>query len=187
MIEVRNLKIHRDIPFEEYLKIPGKSFSGIAARDRKREFTVTSKMRFGSQVDCYLTTPSKFKLDPEFTMKQIRNCAICIKTTLADVYQHLEFQLSITADFIYEGFVLHYKGRPDATIKKTMILDFKLTEGLNPLANYNAQVSGYGIALDCPLGFLVAQHPKKDVCDIHKVKIDHTFWEQACLLYGETI
>lgn len=187
MIEVRNLQIHSGIPFNEYLKIPGHSFSSIAHQTRRRPFELTSKMRFGSQVDSYLFTPKEFKLDPDFTMQQIRSCALCIKEKLGAIWKHLKFQLSITADFVYQGFVLHYKGRPDSAVIGLLIVDLKLTEGLNPRANYPAQLSGYAIALGASTMFICAQHPKKPLCDLHNIEVDHTYWEQAILLYGEPI
>lgn len=187
MIEVRNLKIHNDIPFDEYLKIPGYSFSGVCAENRLKPFEVTKKMRFGSQVDSYLFTPSEFKLDHEFSIQQIRSCALCIKQKLGAIYKHLEFQISITADFVYEGFVLHYKGRPDSGIRNILVVDLKLTEGMNPRYNYPAQLSGYAIALGAPIAFIAAQHPKKEICDIHQIEVTHDFWQQQILLKGEQI
>jgi hypothetical protein len=187
VIEVRNLVVKKHVPFKEYLVTPGHSFSSIAHMNRVKPFEITKKIKFGSQVDSYLFTPKEFKLDADFKMQQIRRCANSIRDMLGDVYKCLEFQLSISADFIYEGFKLHYKGRPDAVIRKAIIVDLKLTEGINPNYNYPAQLSGYAIADGCKSAFILAQHPHIDKCEIHKVEISHGFWERACLMYGEPI
>lgn len=180
-MQVRNTVIHRNIPFEEYLKIGGRSFSSLSAY--KWNGMVTDRMRFGSAVHNYLHTPKDYV--SEFPIKMVQNAAAAVRDVLGALFGYLEFELSITSEFIHEGFLFPYKGRADQCIPKKIVIDLKLTEKLaRDHFDTDGQVNGYAAALECPLCFVIACNPKTFKAEVVPIPRTDKFWEQVCLKRG---
>lgn len=182
MIHVSNLRTYTDKDFREYCKMPGKSFSSF--KSFPAGFTPTYKMQLGSAIDAYLTKPEKYD---GFEYNLVRNAAIVIRQRFGELFNHMQKQLAITADFEYHGFVMPYKGLPDFCIPRKIIVDLKCVdkEIASDYFDYPAQLSGYAIPLECPLAFILEFSREKHACRFVPVTIKQDFWIKKILQYGE--
>lgn len=184
MIRVENLKFYEGVPFEEYLKMPGYSYSWI--KSGGQHFKPTSKMNLGSQVDDYLNYQSSFDGDIEL----IKPTAQVLRQASGDLYPYLKKQLSITADFIYEDILFQYKGRIDWGIYKMIVIDTKVAEDINKTIyyfDYPSQISGYCLALSAPVGIIIAVNPKTKEVTYLNIPIRDYWWRHKILKYGTPI
>lgn len=185
MIKVKNLQYHENLGFDDYLKLPGFSYSGLKARESKKEVVETDKMRFGTEVHKYLLTPKELtRNDPK-----VRGVVLRLKQSIpVTIFKSAKPELSVTADFEYEDFVLPWKGRIDLPVIPKLIIDLKVTEMTAAKAmeffRYDRQISGYCIATRTKLGFIAAVHPETGITDIEKVPIDEWWWIQMIKKYG---
>lgn len=183
---VTNFQIHKDLPFGEYQKLPGNSFSSI--KHDGREFETTSKMILGTQVHQYLLEPHKFTGD----IRIVKPMATALIRCLGALWQYLDYEISVTCNFEHEGFVFPYRGRIDAGIRRKIIIDFKIGENVRKSMehfDYPTQLSGYAIAYEAPLALIIAMNPKKLQLppDIIPVHISDEFWKNQILLKGEVV
>lgn len=187
MVEVRNLKIYRNLQFEEYLKLPGESFSGIRSdgKDFKNE---TKKMRLGTLVHRYLLTPEEY--DGE-QIEIVRPLAIAVKQKISILIDFCEPEISFTCDFVFNGMSMPYRGRADLGIMERLILDLKVSE--MPLKKavdyfrYDYQQSGYAIAFGASLAIIISIHPKLKHISTYNVPISHLWWEHQILQRGNPL
>lgn len=181
---IKNVKEYEEQDFGEYLKMTAWSYSSIKNAG-KPDFVATEKMRLGTLVHNYILEPSKYTFEKHDIVKPI---AIEIMKRLGPLYPFLRKELGVTADFIHEGLCLNYKGRVDLCIPNRLIIDIKVTENLNvSYFGYDYQLSGYAIALKCPLALIVAIHPKTKKVEIVNININKIFWEQEVLKKGKVI
>lgn len=188
MIQVKNLRILENVPFEEYLALPGYSHSIIRANGKDIK-PATPKMLLGSAVDAYLTDSANYNYD---NVSLIRPIALQVKKTVGGLYKYLKPQLAFTCNFIYGGFNLLYKGRADGAIIERIVLDYKVSK--MPLMKgveffgYDNQLSGYALALGCKVAIIISQHPEKlQQTSIYNVPISSDWWEQQIIKFGEPI
>lgn len=176
---VQNRQILHDVPFEQYLLLPGWSHSKIKS-DGRTWAPPTDKMLLGTAVHQYLLEPEKYN---HTNIVIVKPAAIALKNVVGVLWEYAETELVVTADFIHNGFLLNYVGRVDLGVKKKLLIDFKVSEV--PLAvsikrfGYDDQLNGYGEAYDVPHRFIIRINPKRpsDKPEIHKVPLDLKFWE----------
>lgn len=186
-MRVANLKILPTIPFEDYLKLPGWSHSGIKSNGKEFK-TATPKMLLGKDVDNYLTNPEEYGYE---NVKLIRPIALELKKKIGVLYKHLLPQLAFTADFIHEGFCLKYKGRADLAKLGKIVIDLKVSK--MPLKKaveyfgYENQLSGYALALGCPIALLQSINPETLLISSYNVPITASWWEYEIIQKGEPI
>jgi hypothetical protein len=149
MIEYTNIIQHDNIPFEDYLKLPGYSHSFLK-RERfgvVEELTITENITIGKLVDGIITDPETVNmLDPLYPTA--RAIAVEIKNTFGAVLPQFKKQLSYTADIVHNGFIMATTGRLDFLLPKHCVLDLKVTKskdvhGLIEYMGYKNQVWHY--------------------------------------------
>ena len=180
-----DIKIYQDIPFDEYLKLPGYSYSGI--KHDGKEFAPSRKMIIGTMVHQYLNEPHRFNGD----IRIVKPIATAIIKTLGPLYKHLQYETSICCNFCHHGIIMKYRGRIDAGIRNRIVIDFKIgkdVESSKAFFGYDDQLSGYATAYNAPLALIVACNPeaREPVATVIPVTISHKFWEAQVLLKGES-
>src|SRR6478752_7739367 len=101
-MQVSNFKIHH-VPFEDYLKIEGTSYSSI------KEFKgpPNNGMSLGTKVHNYILEPHKYCWSDAAI---VRDIAKELMTVLGSVIKYLDKEVAFTADFMHNGMLLPYKG-----------------------------------------------------------------------------
>lgn len=185
MITVRNLKIIENLPFEDYITLPGISFSTI--KYEGKTVAPTRKMMLGSAVDDYLSHQSDTTCD----LNLIKPIAQTLISRIGlDLYTKLEKQISVTCDFIFEDMLLRYKGRIDWGLQSIIVIDLKIAENIDKTLfyfDYPNQVSGYSIALSCQNSLILAINPKTLKTDLKHIKVNSYWWERQILRLGAPV
>jgi hypothetical protein len=119
---VSGLKLLKDLSFEEYLALPGFSYSFL--KNEGKPIQTTDKMRLGTCVHSYLLTPADYKHE---NARIVRPVAAKLKQTLGVLIKYLIPELGITANFCHEGFTMPYKGRLDLCIPGRLVVDIKIS------------------------------------------------------------
>src|SRR5438128_7523600 len=140
-MEVKNVQIHRGLTFEQYLALPGYSHSGL--KNKGQVIKPTAKMNFGTEVHNCCNDGSGDA--------QIRKIAATLKKAIgAELFDMLECEVAVTAEFHHEGFVMLYKGRLDLTLVGKLVVDIKIIGGKSiydtiEMFGYNNQVTAYAV------------------------------------------
>lgn len=186
MIRVQNLRTIRTYPFDDYLKLPGLSYSGIK-NIGKKPFKETEKMRLGTQVHNYLLEPHKYDHANSSIVKPI---AAAIKPYISPFLTYLEPELTVTCNFIHNGFILPYKGRIDLAIPNFLVIDLKVTEDILhgiEYFNYPNQLTGYATAINAKMAIIIAIHPKTKKVNVIRVGFNTGWWADRVIEYGTKI
>lgn len=174
----------RSCPFEEYLTLPGKSYSDIK-NDGKPFTGPTRKMSLGTKVHQYLLTPEEYNHEDKAIVKPL---AIALKNKLGVLIQFLQAEQAIQADFVHEGLVLKYRGRIDLGIRGRLIVDIKVSE--MPLQKaidyfgYNYQLSGYALGYEARAALIIAIHPVTKAISMANIPVSAGWWEMQVVKYG---
>lgn len=152
-MEVRNTIYHREMPFAEYLALPGTSYSSI----KGFVGSPTPGMSLGTKVHQYLLEPTKYTWEDANIVREI---AAAIRPVLGAALAVLEKEIAFTSKFHYNGFILQYKGRADMLLVGKIVVDLKVLSGaLQPAIDrfgYGDQIPGYGLATGSATGLIVA-------------------------------
>ena len=179
-LQVKNVKLVKGIPAEEYFAMPGISFSSTKVFQK---IEPTPKMRFGSLVDAYLFEPDTYNGEQYV---QVKKCAVEIKKALGIVYSKGEYQMAVFADFIYNGLKISYKGRID--LLSTIVVDLKCSDlkilDAVKFFRYDRQLSGYCIATGRTQGLIMSVHPHKASIQSFPIIPDDIFWREIVLKFG---
>lgn len=187
-MQVQNLKLLKTYPFEDYLKLPGYSYSGL--RNEGKSFgPPTAKMQLGTHVHNYLMTPREYEFDDLHIVKPL---AAALKAKLGPLLKYMEPELAVTADFVHEGFSMPYKGRIDLPIVNRIVVDVKVSEmpiqkGIE-FFGYDFQLTGYAVAIGAPVALILSVHPAKpnDV-KVTNIPIRKEWWQYQIKRYGTPI
>lgn len=190
-LQVVNVRFYRDLEFSDYLKMPGYSFSWLKSGGQKIE--PTPKMQLGTKVHAYLLSAHEY-LHAE-GHELVRPLAIALKGILAPVLRYCSPELAVTADFIYQGMVLHYKGRIDLPVISkphlSLVIDIKVTEmdlrRSIDFFKYDVQVSGYSLVIGASRAVIVSVNPKSKLTQVVPIRLTDDFWKWAVLKYGQPI
>lgn len=174
------------MPFEDYIKLPGASYSGIKYYERGgARADVTDKMRFGSLVDAYLFEPDKYNGE-QYDL--VRPVAVAAVQHLGAAIRLGRRQLVVTCTMIHGGFKLRYKGRVDLFVGG-VVIDYKVSD--MPLLSaihhfgYNNQVNGYAIPLQAKTSIIFSISPKPPYrVQMQPIPNSLIYWQQAVLKYG---
>lgn len=184
MITVKNIKVYENMDFEDYKLLPGTSFSMI--KSDFKEIKVTNKMNLGSQVDCYINNSNNFSGD----LRIIKPLAYALKLRVGDLYNKFKKQISVTCDFVYEGMILNYKGRPDWALENLLIVDTKVSDSIDKTIHffgYPNQISGYCLPFNANKGLILAANPKNNTVKLINIPIKFDWWERQILKYGKPL
>ena len=183
---VNNLQM-RTCPFDEYLQLPGWSYSGI--RNAESVIVATEKMRLGTQVHDYLLTPGNISAEQH---PLIRPLAKALAYKLGPLLRYLRPECAVTANFIHAGFNMQYKGRIDLCIPKRIVVDIKISElkdifsGMS-FFGYDRQLNGYAAAIEAKTILLLSINPKTFTTQLINIPINHNWWEQEIKKRGTVI
>lgn len=181
---ITNTEYHRDLSFEDYLNLPGTSFSGI----KGFEGDPTPGMRLGTRVHAYLNEPKKYDWQQAALVTPI---AKELRAYLGESFKYLEKEIAFTADFMHNGMLLKYKGRADMLKIGRLVVDIKVLSGSLTAAierfGYARQVSGYCLATGAVLGLIVAYNKQKQKVEVKSIKPSADWWEYQCVRLGEPV
>jgi len=183
-MQVKNVQYHRNMPFDEYLKLPGYSYSGIKNAGLPL-ITLTNKMRIGTAVHNYLFEPEKYDYKD---FRLIKELAYQVKLTLGDALIGLESEVGVTAEFYHEDFVMPYKGRVDLLRVDRVVIDLKVSEKplskTIPFFGYDRQLSGYSLATSARVQMILRICPVTAKTELKLIPISSEWWEKRVLKYG---
>lgn len=193
---VHNVTLLPDVPFDDYLKMPGWSYSGI----KGAKIEPTPKMGLGTACHNYLLTPSEYNHDHNL----VPALAFELKKMLGPLLPFCWPELAVTAEFVHDGMVMPYKGRIDLPVvldgqvsnPLNLVIDIKVTEmdtrkGID-FFGYHHQVNGYALAIGASRMVIVSVNPKKlkkreIATQVIPIQRETRFWEQAVLKLGKPI
>lgn len=193
---VRNIQLMPNVPFDDYLKLPGWSYSGI----KGAKIEPTPKMGLGTAVHNYLLTPNEFNHDNSL----VPSLAIELKKILGPLLPFCTPELAVICELIHEDMVMLYKGRIDLAVvfeneignPLNLVIDIKITEldtrkGIDHFG-YDKQLNGYSLAIGAARRVIVSVNPKKlakhqIATQVIPIARDVKFWEQAVLKLGKPI
>ena len=186
MLYITNQQVHREISFDDYQSLPGYSHSMIRM-EGKAAFTPTAKMNVGTNVHNYLLTPKEYN---HSDVSIIRPIAMELKGVIGNLWERLETELAVTADFNHGEFYLPYKGRIDAGIIKKVVIDFKIINGNSvrdtlDLFHYDTQLSGYALGIAAEHAFIIAYSRKTKKVEVVPVKVDAGWWSMQTTIKGK--
>jgi len=180
-MKVTNLQYYNSLEFEDYLAMPGTSFSSL----KDEVIPVSAGMQLGTRVHNYLLEPEKYDWQQGPTVKKITEA---LQKHLGDAFTYLEKEVAFTADFTHNGMLLHYKGRADLMKAGRIVIDLKILAGaLQPSIerfNYDKQISGYCLATGAALGLIIAYNKAKNIVEIKAIKPSADFWEYQVVSRG---
>lgn len=194
MITYSNIQRFDDMPFGDYLKLPGYSHSFLK-RERMgvaEDLTITDNIRIGSLVDSIHTEPGKAKMnDPLYPAA--RDIAATIKQGFGTLINLFEKQVSYTAEATFQDFTMPVKGRLDFLLKGYAVIDLKVTKSkdlrsLIEFMGYKNQLWNYCKFPNLPTAYLMIYSIPLKKTEL--VKIDcrsntNTFWEDKILKFGK--
>lgn len=183
-MQIFDVRILDGVPFDEYLKLPGLSFSGT---NNRAPVNVTERMMLGTRVHTYLLEPSKY--DGQH-YKLVRAISLEVNKHIGALIKRGKSELTVLCTMVHRGFYLYYKGRVDL-FAGGMIIDLKVSEleivaAINHFG-YNSQLNGYAIALQARASVLFSINPKTLKVQTAPIPNSVTYWEQAVLQYGKPI
>ena len=191
-LTVHNVRFYRDLEFSDYLKMPGYSFSWLKSGGQKIE--PTPKMQLGTKVHTYLLSAREYLHEEGHEL--VRPLAVALKGILSPVLRYCSPELAVTADFVYQGMVLHYKGRIDLPVlhyksRLCVVIDIKVTEmdlrKSIDFFGYHNQINGYALSIGAQRRVIISVNPKSGVTQVIPIAYTDEFWKRAVLKYGKPI
>lgn len=186
-MQVQNQSLLKTCPFDEYLLMPGYSHSGLKNEGRA-PIVATKKMRLGTLVHQYLCEPTVYNGEQSELVIPLGNA---LKKRIGILFHYLLPEFVVTADFVYNGFRLPFKGRIDLGIPKRLVIDIKVTE--QPIEKgiqyfgYDNQVTGYAEGISAPVALIAAIHPKRNQVELKNVPLRYDWWHYQITQKGEPI
>lgn len=183
IMTIHNIKYYENLPFSEYLKLPGYSYSTL--KNNGVPFGApTAKMTTGTAVHNYLLEPHLF----DHSNTKAKKLALALKPVIGPMLKHLEAELSFTADMEHEGFVMPYRGRADLAMRGRLVIDLKYTEmdvrKAIDFFGYQHPITGYMSGCLARSGFVVSINPKTEATQVVSINPTHDFWNEMILKFG---
>jgi hypothetical protein len=183
---------YENLPFADYLKLPGYSFSRLK-NDRGGLYVppnITAKMSVGSMVDEILCDGT-----PDEDSEIFAPCLAIAHTIRKDFGYFLDGmkkQVSFTGRVNHKGFEMQVKGRTDFLLDQYAILDLKITEAtsLAPLIafmGYDRQLTNYAGLASVPKAYILAYSTKlKKVLPLHPINVTlpNEWWADKIITFG---
>lgn len=183
---IKNRKTYPTLHFDEYLAMPGYSYSGI--KNDGEIISPTKKMQLGTRVHNYLLTPREYDYEQ---YEIVKPCADVIRAKLGPLLKYLMPELVVTCEMVSNDFRMPYKGRIDLCIPDRIVIDIKVSEmplhKAVPYFGYNNQVSGYSLAINAKVAIIISVNPKTKVVTTMNIPITENFWEYHITRLGEPL
>lgn len=161
------------MPFEDYLRIPAYSYSGLKGNP---PLSPTPGMMLGTRVDNYMFEP---QLYDGGDYKIVQSCAAILKGILGGARPKV--QLAVTCNMEFEGSVIPTKGRIDMALPN-LIVDLKiskmpsLAQSINHFG-YHHQVSGYAIMAGFTRAMIISINPVTFKASLMNIPLEDSFWK----------
>lgn len=196
MIKFQNIVRYDNLPFEQYLKLPGYSNSFL-----KNEINgvapgvdVTDNMKLGSMVDAILTEPEKVDMSSPF-YEPGKSIALEIRKHFGAFIDKFEKQVSYTGEMVCDNFVMKTKGRLDFLIPKIATIDLKVTTAkdlpsLIKFMGYDNQLFNYSGLAGTKKAFLMAYIRSQKITRIVQIPVENPvnyFWQEKIIKFGNPI
>ena len=191
MIQFTNKKRYDNVPFDEYLKVGGYSYSFLKreVQGTTPEFKPTAKVELGKLVDAILTQPDDIDIySPQ--LKTAERIATCLLDNFGDSIKHFESQVSLTCDMEYAGLKMPFRGRLDWGLKNIAVIDLKVTaeKKLRQVINhmgYDNQLFGYCGAYGVKLGYILIYSSATNQYDLIQMPLNgDQFWKEKIMKFG---
>lgn len=198
MIEYSNIRRYNDLDFDDYLEIPGMSFSYLKGEryGQAKEVPLTHKIRIGKMVDAILTEDGRIDMADEF-YPIARSIAEKIKAKFGEFIVKFEKQISYSADAIYNGYKLSTKGRLDYLLPGMAVIDLKVThvkaDQVRPLIKfmqYDNQLWNYANMAQVKRKYIMIHSvPSKttEMVDMGVVTSYNEFWQGKIEKFGTPV
>lgn len=182
-MQVLDVRYYKDIPWEDYLALPGKSFSGI--KNEGVDIGYSTGIKIGKLVHTYLLKPKEYNYEESDIVIPIARALVSVYNS---IIKHAEVEIAATSKFVLEGLMMPHKGLADMAIRRHLVLDFKILAGdLKPYLErfkYPDQVRGYMLPFEAPLGLIVAFNKKTKQVQMEPVGQNITWWAHQIKKYG---
>jgi len=190
-----NICRYDNMPFDEYLKLPGLSHSTI--KSGGVAIIQTDAMALGSLVDGILTDPASVNMkDPQY--KDAKIIAQHIREQFKTVLPELKSQVSYTGEIRrqVEGgyFKMKTKGRIDFLLERHFITDLKVTKSKDirktmTIFRYDNQMFNYAGLARVEEAYLAAYSRPTKKLEIVKMDLStgEEFWSEAVVKYGKFV
>ena len=196
MITYTEIKQHKDLPFDEYLKLGGHSHSFLKSQINgvSPYFKVTDKVRLGSLVDALLTQEDRFDFGDPLASKAME-ISLNIKNVFGTMIKNFKPQISYTANLNFSGFSLKSTGRLDWELPNIAVIDLKVTgaksdkefrEYINHMG-YKNQLWHYAKMANVNKAYILPFSVTANKClSIVSIPVGdrNEFWEQSILKFG---
>jgi hypothetical protein len=183
-VQITQTKYYHNLPFEEYLQMPGTSYSSI----KGFEGELTEGMKLGTRVHNYLNEPETYDWQQADMVIPI---ATQLRAYLGDAFKYLDKEVAFHATFLHNGMKLLYKGRADMMKARRIIVDLKVLSGPLPSAvsrfGYDRQISGYCLATGCNMGLILAWNKLQKKVETKVIRPSADFWEYQVVRMGEPV
>ena len=160
MIHYTNIKRHDNLPWEEYLLLPGYSNSFLKSERNglSSYMEETDKMRLGKLVDAIITGGSVNMSSEMYPIA--RDIASKITGTFGTMITRFDKQVAFSATANYGGFSMPVRGLLDFLLPKTAVIDLKVIHGksIEPTVShfgYDNQLWHYGKLAGVTKGYLM--------------------------------
>lgn len=184
-MQIENRHLHHCIEREDYLKLPGTSFSML----KGEKIQETPGMRIGTLVHRYILKPELYNYE-EYDI--VRPAASkLIEIVGHSILNNAVTEVPITAILKHEGFSFDWKGIPDIFIINNLVVDFKIINGnlTNYIKafNYKNQLRGYGNGANSQLMLILAYNKKSCKVEHYFVDVNNSWWENIVVTMGKVI
>jgi hypothetical protein len=181
---IENVIVHHGISFEDYLQIPRISFSSL----KDAPVNESVGMRIGSLVHRYLLKPKSYRYEEADIVIPISQALVSFVGR--ELIQFMIAEVPVTADFIWEGFRLRWKGVPDLRYAQVVVVDFKVIKegtlkGYCDRFGYREQIRGYMMPFGVDLGLIIAYNRKTKKVEIEAVDKSSLWWQAVTMSHGE--
>lgn len=180
-MQVSNIQYFKNLDFEQYLKLPGHSYSSIKGFSGQP----TAGMKLGTRVHNYLNEPECFDWQQA---AEVRKIAAAVRQYLGDAYTIMDKELSFTCNLEYEDMILQYRGRVDMVKVGSLVVDLKVLSGALPAAierfGYNHQISGYCYGTGASRGLIIAYNKSSKKIETKFINPDPGFWQYQIARLG---
>jgi hypothetical protein len=187
-MQVVDTNYYHDMPFEEYQKLPGWSYSAIKEYERGAPVAPTAKMQIGTLVHAYLLEPHKYTHEHRSV---VIPAAKAVREAVGDLLPFLQSEVSVTAGMIHEGMRMEYRGRVDMLRANRVVLDLKVSDqSLSrtiPFFGYDRSVSGYCLSTSARVGIIIRVCPKTYKTETKLIPISSEWWEKQILKFGKAL
>jgi hypothetical protein len=196
MITYTNITRYDNLPWQEYVKLPGYSFSWLKRENHGHvsEFKPTDKMKLGSLVDALLTSPDTVTA-ADIASENFRaavKIASQIKCKFGFALPSLKSQVSYTGTANFKGIALPVKGRLDWLLEGYAVTDLKVTDAVDVATlvrfmKYDDQMFNYCGLAGLDVAYILAYSKKLRMpLDPFVIKKPATseFWEEKILKFG---